>query len=110
MRQNLADQQVHDDHVKNLIHSPAFFASPRSKTALVYDWLVGMGGGEKTLDAILTAYPSPIHTLVHDPKRMEGTRFEREKSTPLSCKNYLLLNDFIGTIFLYFLSQLSSLI
>jgi glycosyltransferase involved in cell wall biosynthesis len=46
------------------------------KTALVYDWLLTMGGGEKTLSAIQEAYPSPIHTLVHDSKRMKGTAFE----------------------------------
>ncbi|MBS0604819.1 MAG: glycosyltransferase [Verrucomicrobia bacterium] len=46
------------------------------KTALVYDWLVTMGGGEKTLSAIEEAYPAPIHTLVHDPKRLKGTPFE----------------------------------
>ncbi|MBS0652637.1 MAG: glycosyltransferase [Verrucomicrobia bacterium] len=45
------------------------------KTALVYDWLVTVGGGEKTLDAIAQLFPSPIYTLVHDPSRMEGTSF-----------------------------------
>lgn len=46
------------------------------KTALVYDWLVAMGGGEKTLCAMQEAYPSPLYTLVHDAKRMKGTSFE----------------------------------
>ena len=45
------------------------------KTALVYDWLVTVGGGEKTFDAIAQIYPSPIYTLVHDPSKMEGTSF-----------------------------------
>lgn len=45
------------------------------KTALVYDWLVTVGGGEKTFDAIAQLYPSPIYTLVHDPSKMEGTSF-----------------------------------
>lgn len=49
------------------------------KTALVYDWLVTMGGGEKTLCAIEEAYPAPIHTLVHDPKPFIGTSFEDKK-------------------------------
>lgn len=43
------------------------------KTALVYDWLVTVGGGEKTLDAIAQLYPSPIYTLVYDPSRFGGT-------------------------------------
>ncbi len=38
------------------------------KCALVYDWLVTRGGGEKTLSVIEELYPAPIHTLVHDPK------------------------------------------
>ncbi len=46
------------------------------KTALVYDWLVTMGGGEKTLSVIEEAYPAPIHTLVHDPKKLKGTPLE----------------------------------
>jgi glycosyltransferase involved in cell wall biosynthesis len=37
------------------------------KVAHVYDWLVTMGGGERTLAALLEIYPAPIHTLVHDP-------------------------------------------
>jgi glycosyltransferase involved in cell wall biosynthesis len=45
-------------------------------TALVYDWLVTMAGGEKTLCAIQEAYPAPIHTLVHDPKSFVGTPLE----------------------------------
>lgn len=47
------------------------------KTALVYDWLVTMGGGEKALSAIAEMYPAPIHTLVHDPKPFRGTVFEK---------------------------------
>jgi len=45
------------------------------KTALVYDWLVTIGGGEKTLDAITELYPSPLYTLVHDPIKMQNTSF-----------------------------------
>ena len=43
------------------------------KTALVYDWLVTVGGGEKTLDAIYECFPAPIHTLVNDRKAMANT-------------------------------------
>lgn len=46
------------------------------KTALVYDWLVTMGGGEKTLSAIQESYPAPIYTLVHNSKKLQGTSFE----------------------------------
>jgi hypothetical protein len=38
------------------------------KTALVHDWLTGMRGGEKVLEAFCQIFPdAPIYTLVHDP-------------------------------------------
>jgi glycosyltransferase involved in cell wall biosynthesis len=45
------------------------------KTALVYDWLVTIGGGEKTLEAIYEIFPAPIYTLVHHEKAMAQTAF-----------------------------------
>ena len=36
------------------------------RVALVHDWLTGMRGGEKVLEAIAELYPgAPIHTLLH---------------------------------------------
>lgn len=52
------------------------------KTALVYDWLVTLAGGEKTLAAIAELYPSPIYTLFHDKARMKGTPFEQTEIHP----------------------------
>src|SRR5512144_884922 len=41
-------------------------AAPR--VAIVHDWLTGMRGGEKVLEAICALFPSaPIYTLVHVP-------------------------------------------
>lgn len=41
-------------------------AAPR--VALVHDWLTGMRGGEKVLEALAELFPAaPIHTLVHLP-------------------------------------------
>jgi glycosyltransferase involved in cell wall biosynthesis len=38
------------------------------RVALVHDWLTGMRGGEKVLEAIAALYPgAPIHTLFHFP-------------------------------------------
>src|SRR5438128_1976563 len=38
------------------------------RVALVHDWLTGMRGGERVLEALLALYPSAtIHTLVHVP-------------------------------------------
>jgi glycosyltransferase involved in cell wall biosynthesis len=38
----------------------------RAKVAIVHDWLTGMRGGEKVLEAICEIYPdAPIYTLVH---------------------------------------------
>lgn len=45
------------------------------KTALVYDWLVTIGGGEKTLAAIYEEFPAPIYTLVKNAKVLENTLF-----------------------------------
>jgi glycosyltransferase involved in cell wall biosynthesis len=41
---------------------------PPPRTALVHDWLTGMRGGEKVLEAIAGLYPeAPVYTLVHLP-------------------------------------------
>jgi glycosyltransferase involved in cell wall biosynthesis len=41
-------------------------AEPRRRVALVHDWLTGMRGGEKVLEAIAELYPeAPIYTLLH---------------------------------------------
>ncbi|MBI4013387.1 MAG: glycosyltransferase [Candidatus Rokubacteria bacterium] len=38
------------------------------RVALVHDWLTGMRGGERVLEALLTLYPTAtVHTLVHVP-------------------------------------------
>jgi len=46
------------------------------KTALIYDWLVTMGGGEKTLAAIYEVFPEPIYTLVKDKQWLEMGPFK----------------------------------
>jgi len=44
--------------------TPAAGAAPR--VALVHDWLTGLRGGEKVLEAIAAQFPgAPIYTLVH---------------------------------------------
>lgn len=41
-------------------------SQPAPRVALVHDWLTGMRGGEKVLEAIAEIYPrAPIHTLLH---------------------------------------------
>jgi len=46
--------------------APGAAGAPR--VALVHDWLTGMRGGERVLDAIASLYPgAPIHTLFHFP-------------------------------------------
>jgi len=38
------------------------------RVALVHDWLTGMRGGERVLEALVDLYPeATIHTLVHEP-------------------------------------------
>lgn len=50
--------------------------------ALVHDWLIGMGGGEKVLDALYEVYPGPIYTLLHDKEALEGTPFSNRPIHP----------------------------
>jgi glycosyltransferase involved in cell wall biosynthesis len=46
------------------------------KRAFVYDWLAeGRGGGEATLEEILRLFPSPIYTLLADPKAIQEGPF-----------------------------------
>ncbi len=49
------------------------------RTALVHDWLTGMRGGEKVLDAICELYPdAPLYCLVHVPGSV-SPRIERRR-------------------------------
>jgi glycosyltransferase involved in cell wall biosynthesis len=49
------------------------------KTAIVHDWLITMGGAEKTLQSIWQLYPSPIYTLIKDQKGLAKTFFSDKK-------------------------------
>ena len=50
-----------------------------ARVALVHDWLTGMRGGEKVLEAICDLYPdAPIYTLVHVPGSV-SPRIERHR-------------------------------
>ena len=45
-----------------------------TRIALVHDWLTGMRGGEKVLDALSERYPqAEIFTLVHIAWRKNGS-------------------------------------
>jgi glycosyltransferase involved in cell wall biosynthesis len=55
---------------------------PPPKVAIVHDWLTGMRGGEKVLDAICELYPdATLYTLIQVPgsvsPRIEGHRIKR---------------------------------
>jgi glycosyltransferase involved in cell wall biosynthesis len=44
------------------------------RVALVHDWLTGMRGGEKCLEALCHAFPvACIHTLIHQPGKLSPT-------------------------------------
>lgn len=45
------------------------------KTAFVHDWLVGIAGGEKVLEAICELYEGPIYTLIKNDKALQETYF-----------------------------------
>src|SRR5262245_10436821 len=69
------------------------------KTALVHDWLVGVGGAEKVLRSMLELYPVPIYTLIHDKKRLEGLF----SSTPRVHSSFLQKLPFATHWFRHFL-------
>ncbi|HSG40199.1 MAG TPA: glycosyltransferase family 4 protein, partial [Thermoanaerobaculia bacterium] len=42
------------------------FAPQQPRVALIHDWLTGMRGGEKVIEALAGLFPeAPIHTLFH---------------------------------------------
>lgn len=45
------------------------------KIALVHDWLISEGGGEEVLKSIYDLYPSPIYTLVANPRNFSDSSF-----------------------------------
>ena len=50
------------------------------RVAIIHDWLTGMRGGEKVLEALCDLYPSaPIYTLVHN----RGSVSEKIESHPI---------------------------
>jgi len=53
-------------------------------TALVHDWLVSIGGGEKALQGIHELFPGDIFTLFHNAKKLDGTYFDNKKIIPSS--------------------------
>ena len=59
--------------------SPAASRQPRSRVAIIHDWLTGMRGGEKVLEAICDLYPeATLYTLVHVPGSV-SPRIERHR-------------------------------
>lgn len=47
----------------------------KQSSAHVYDWLMTIGGGEKTLSALLEIFPAPIYTLVHHQDKVDPQFF-----------------------------------
>lgn len=67
-----------------MLHS-SFSGDPRSpmlKTALVHDWLFGIAGGEKCLEAICELYDAPIYTLFYDKAALQDTIFAQREVHP----------------------------
>src|SRR5262249_58419507 len=55
-----------DGRPTSVDRGPTADFGPRPRVALVHDWLTGMRGGEKVLEAIAELYPdATIHTLLH---------------------------------------------
>ena len=65
------------------------------KVVLVHDWLTGMRGGEKVLEAFCRIFPdAPLFTLLHVPGSVSGPIVERDihcsfvQKMPLSASRY----------------------
>jgi len=71
----------------------------RSNVALVHDWLTGMRGGEKALEAVCEIYPSAeLYTLLH--KRNSVSSIIENRSLHRSFIHYL---PFSETLYRYYL-------
>ncbi|MDX1997791.1 MAG: glycosyltransferase [Thermoanaerobaculia bacterium] len=63
------------------------------RVALVHDWLTGLRGGEKVLEAIAELFPgAPIYTLFHFPGSIGG-EIERRKIVTSSLQRWPLLRS-----------------
>ncbi|MCI0381711.1 MAG: glycosyltransferase [Chlamydiae bacterium] len=69
------------------------------KIALIHDWLVGIGGGEKVLESLLKIYKAPIYTLVKDEKKLKNSLLENQIITP----SFLQKIPFSTKFYRYFL-------
>jgi glycosyltransferase involved in cell wall biosynthesis len=65
-RGNDVTSSTHIDHRSSVIDHRRRAAAQPPRVALVHDWLTGMRGGEKVLEAIAELFPdATIHTLLH---------------------------------------------
>ena len=66
------------------VSAPTDTASPPRRVALVHDWLVGMRGGERALEAICELFPTAtLFALLHVPGSVSGTIEARRIHTSL---------------------------
>jgi len=66
-----------------------------SRVALVHDWLVNFAGAERLLKAVHDLFPGPVHTLLHDEKKISlweevQTSFLQRLPFARSCYRYFL--------------------
>lgn len=43
------------------------------KTAIIHDWLINIGGGERVIEEIIKLFPSPIYTLVWEKEKFKDS-------------------------------------
>ena len=51
----------------------------KMKIALIHDWLIGLAGGEKVLEALIELYDGPIYTLFKDQKVIDESPFAKSE-------------------------------
>ena len=62
-----------------------------AEVAVVHDWLIGMRGGERCLEAVLELLPgTPVHTLFHEPGTVSPAIEAHPIRTPVFSRSRLL--------------------
>ena len=78
------------------------------RVALVHDWLNGMRGGEKVLQAIASIFPrSKIYTLFYDPETISADIKKHEIKTSFIYMFKSLLMTYVPILFGSFFCELN---
>jgi len=72
------------------------------KTAIVHDWIVSIAGGEKALKSIYEIFPSPIYTLLTNPKIIKESFLKNAEIHTSIIQKFPFKNKFYQKYLLFF--------